>query len=114
MHELSIAQNIVELSEQQAKNHQAEAIEEIRLEIGALAGVEVRSLEFALESCIKNSMLEKARIVLHDIEGEGRCGDCGKVFKMSSLLDNCPACGSYLINVVKGKELKVKSLLVKK
>ena len=42
MHELSIAQSIVQLSEQQAREHhssQIEKIEEVELEIGCLAGV---------------------------------------------------------------------------
>jgi hydrogenase nickel incorporation protein HypA/HybF len=39
MHELSIAQSIVELAEEQARNHQARCVEELELEIGSLAGV---------------------------------------------------------------------------
>ena len=39
MHELSIAQSIVQLSEQQAREHRSSQIEEVELEIGCLAGV---------------------------------------------------------------------------
>ena len=38
MHELSIAQSIVQLSEQ-AREHHSSQIEEVELEIGCLAGV---------------------------------------------------------------------------
>ena len=39
MHELSIAQSIVQLSEQQAREHYSSQTEEVELEIGCLAGV---------------------------------------------------------------------------
>ncbi|GHT13418.1 putative hydrogenase nickel incorporation protein HypA [Bacteroidia bacterium] len=113
MHELSIAQSIVELAEQQAMAHKASQVEELELEIGALAGIEISALEFALESSIKETMLEKARIVRRDIPGEGRCGDCEAVFPVNSLFSACPACGSYAVNIIKGRELRVKSIVIK-
>lgn len=113
MHELSIAQSIVELAESQARNHKATVIEELELEIGSLAGVELQSLEFALESCIKGTMLSNARIIRHDILAEGRCGDCEKVFPVDTLFSPCPHCGSYCVQIFKGKELRIKSIVVK-
>ena len=55
MHELSIAQSIVQLSEQQAREHHSLQIEEVELEIGRLAGVELQTLEFAMESAVKGT-----------------------------------------------------------
>ena len=60
MHELSIAQSIVQLSEKQAREHHSSQIEEVELEIGRLAGVELQTLEFAMESAVKGTLLEKA------------------------------------------------------
>lgn len=113
MHELSIAQSIVELAEQKAKDHQASEIEELELEIGSLAGVELQTLDFALESVVKGTMLDNARIVRHDIAGEGRCGDCGEVFPVNALFSPCPHCGSYCVKAIKGKELRIKSIVIK-
>ncbi|MDR1763367.1 MAG: hydrogenase maturation nickel metallochaperone HypA [Dysgonamonadaceae bacterium] len=113
MHELSIAQSIVEIAEQQAQSRNASEIEEVELEIGALAGIEISSLEFALETCVKGTMLENARIVRRDIAGEGCCSGCGRQFPLENLFTPCPACGSYAIKVLKGKELRIKSIVVK-
>ena len=113
MHELSIAQSIVELAEQEARNHRAVSIEELELEIGALAGIDRFALDFALESAIKGSLLENARIVLQQIAGEGRCGDCESLFPVENLFSSCPVCGSYAVKIIKGKELRIKSLVVK-
>jgi len=113
MHELSIAQSIVELSEQEARKNKATSIEELELEIGVLAGVEWVALEFALESAIKGSLLENARIIKQRVSGEGVCGDCENRFSMENLLSSCPACGSNVVKIVKGKELRIKSIVVK-
>jgi hydrogenase nickel incorporation protein HypA/HybF len=114
MHELSIAQSIVELAEEQARNHKVQCIEELELEIGSLAGIDRQSLEFALESCVKGTLLENARIVRHDISGEGRCGDCEKLFPIDTFFMPCPFCGSYAVKTIRGKELRIKSIVVKK
>jgi len=113
MHELSLAQSIVELAEQEARNHHATSIEELELEIGALAGIDNDALDFALESAIKGSLLEDARIVRQIIEGEGRCCDCENLFLVENLLSPCPVCSSYAVKIVKGKELRIKSIVVK-
>jgi hydrogenase nickel incorporation protein HypA/HybF len=114
MHELSIALSIVELAEEQARRHQASAIEEIELEIGRMAGVERQTLNFALISAIKNTLLEHAHILQHDVEGEGVCADCGEGFGVKELFTPCPQCGSYAVQLIKGKELRIKSILIHK
>ena len=48
MHELSIAQNIVEISEDQVKKHKATGVDKIILQIGELAGIELDALDFAI------------------------------------------------------------------
>ena len=112
MHELSIAQSIVELAEQEARNRKANSIEELELEIGVFAGIEWSALDFALESATKGSMLENARIVTQRIAGEGRCGDCERRFPVENFFTACPVCGSYAVKIIKGKELRIKSLVI--
>ena len=113
MHELSIAQSIVELAEQQALDHHSSYIEEVELEIGRLAGVELQTLEFARESAVKGTLLEKAVIVYRYIDGEGRCAECEALFPMEVLFSPCPVCGSYFVKIEKGKELRIKSIVIK-
>lgn len=112
MHELSIAQSIVSLAESYASNHNATVIEEIELEIGRLAGVELQTLEFALDSAVKGTLLEKARIIRHYIDGEALCSECEATFPTDNLFAQCPRCGSWWISITKGKELRLKSLVV--
>ena len=104
----------MELVEEQADNRGASVVEELELEIGHLSGVEIQTLAFALDSAIKGSKLEKARIIRHYIEGEGQCSDFESIFPMNSLFSPCPHCGSYLVKILKWKELRVKSIVIKK
>lgn len=113
MHELSIAQSIVELAEQQLQKHGAVSAEELELEIGSFAGVDWNALEFALESAVKGSGLENARMVRRTISGEGLCSDCETRFPVENFLSACPACGSYAVKIVRGKELRIKSIVIK-
>ena len=113
MHELSIAQSIVQLSEQQAREHHSSQIEEVELETGCLAGVELQTLEFAMESAVKGTLLEKAKIIRRYVDGEGQCCDCETVFPIGNLFSPCPNCGSYLINITNGRELRIKSIVIK-
>ena len=114
MHELSIALSIVELAERHAREQHPAAtrIEEIELEIGALAAVDTGALDFALESAVKNTLAENAKITRHIIPGEGVCEACGARVPMQTPCQPCPQCASWQIRVTRGKELRVKSIVV--
>ena len=66
-----------------------------------------------MESAVKGTLLEKAKIIRHYIDGEGQCSDCEAVFPVGNLFSPCPDCGSYLINITKGRELRIKSIVIK-
>ena len=113
MHELSLAQSIVELVKQQVSHRQPAIVEEIELEIGVFAGVEIPLLTFALESAVKGTPMEDARIVSHTLSGAGHCIDCGADFAVPQLISPCPHCGSYAIQLTRGREFRLKSIVIK-
>lgn len=110
MHEMSVALSIIDIAEKAAKEENAVKINEIELEIGNLSGVEISALEFAFETAVENTMLESARVKINFIEAEGRCGECKDIFKMENIFDVCPFCDAFGIELLKGKELKLKSI----
>ncbi|MCX6205391.1 MAG: hydrogenase maturation nickel metallochaperone HypA [Bacteroidetes bacterium] len=112
MHELSIVMSIVDLATKEAAKHHASAIEEIELDIGCLSGIDMDSFDFAWQQAVKRTILEKANRKVNRIEGSARCSDCDTHFKMVQLYDSCPNCKSHLAEIVRGKELKVKSLVL--
>lgn len=112
MHELSIVMSIVDIAQSQAQQAHAQAIEEIELDIGTLAGVELDALEFAWPQGVKNTMLENAVKKINRIEGLASCSDCNNKFTIENYYDACPECGGHLIHILKGRELRVRSLVI--
>jgi hydrogenase nickel incorporation protein HypA/HybF len=112
MHELSIALGIVKIAEDETKKAAAKTVTKITLEIGVLAGIEIDALNFVWEAAVENTVLEKAQKTIQLIDGKGKCIDCDTLFKMDTIYDCCPNCGSNFKGILQGKELKVKTLEV--
>ena len=104
--------SIIEIAEKEAEKANAKFITELVLEIGTQSGIELYALEAALEMAVINTMLEKAIIQIDTIQAEAKCNDCSTVFAIENIFDACPKCGSYYHEILSGKEMKVKSLLV--
>ena len=112
MHEMSIALSIIELAESEASKAGSKRIYDIELDIGTLSGVEIKSLEFAFEAAKDGTILENSEVKMNIIQAEGFCTECEKTFEMQYIYDNCPFCKSYNVSLLKGKELRLKSLNV--
>jgi hydrogenase nickel incorporation protein HypA/HybF len=112
MHELSIVEGILAIAQNEMVKAEATCIRELELEIGMLSGVEYSSLDFALQMVAENSILKNTRIVIQKPEGKAACIDCDFIFPLESFVSQCPKCGSYRYNIISGKELRVKSIVI--
>lgn len=109
MHELAITQNIVEICETHAAGRQ---VRTVRVEIGALSGVDPEAVAFCFEACSRQTSVEGARLVIDRIPGRARCRDCGAEVAIRSYHDTCAGCGGYQLEILSGEELQVKQLEV--
>ncbi|UCH14974.1 MAG: hydrogenase maturation nickel metallochaperone HypA [Bacteroidales bacterium] len=112
MHEFSIAVNIIDIASKAAENEDAEKINEVEIEVGMLSGVIIEALEFALESAVKNTLLENAKIVIDKVKALAKCNDCQAEFEPDNLIAQCPVCSSIDFKIIRGRELRVKSINV--
>ncbi len=112
MHEFSIAMSIVELAEEEAKKAAASVISQLVLEIGTMAGIEFYALDTALEAAVHGTLLENAEIIVDKVPAKARCADCSHVFEIQQVYDACPKCNSLFHEIIQGKELKIRSLVV--
>ena len=112
MHEMSLAKGILQIVEDAAGKQGFKRVGEVRLEIGALSGVEPEALTFCLDVVLKGSVAEGARVELERLPGQGFCLDCGETVAVTALYDACPKCGGYQVQASGGTELRVKDLLV--
>jgi hydrogenase nickel incorporation protein HypA/HybF len=112
MHEFSIAVDIVDIATSSARKEAATEVKEIEVEIGQLSGVIMEALEFSLEAAVKGTILEKARRNLIIVPGKARCTQCMTEYDTDSLFKPCPKCGTCAPEVIQGRELRVKSLII--
>jgi len=112
MHEFSIAMSIIEIAETEARSANSEKILSMELNIGTMAGIEFYALDTAMEMAVKNTLLENADIKVNKIQAIARCSDCNNEFAINHITEECPKCGCLFNDVISGKELKIKSIVI--
>ena len=112
MHELSIVASIVDIASEHVSMRKAHSVEKIELEVGELAGIDWYALDFVWDVGVQSSVLENAEREIIRIPGEMKCLECAATFEADTLYSTCPHCNSYLNEVLRGKELRVKALTI--
>jgi len=112
MHELSLAGGILCLVEAAAAREHFLRVAKLRLEVGALAGIEPQALRFALAAMISGTCLEGGEITIDEVPGLARCLHCCANVEIASHIEPCSICGSYELQTTGGTGLRVVDLLV--
>lgn len=112
MHELSIAEHIVEIAVDALPANSSATVREIELEIGTLSGIEIDALTFAMDVVMKHTPLEHAELRIITVQGRASCNLCGAEFDMNDFFTPCPSCSGTNSDILRGEEMRVKSLLV--
>lgn len=112
MHEMSLAENVLQIIEEAVQHQSFVRVKTVWLEIGQLACVEQESLRFCFDVVTRDSVAQYARLEIIDIPGLGWCKLCTHEVPLATLHDVCPQCGSYGLSVVRGDTLHVKELEV--
>ncbi len=107
MHELSIAQNIVDIIRQYVPDDQAEDVRLVKIRVGQMAGVVPDSLEFCFGAIVTDTTLGKARLDIEETPLQSQCKICHEVFAVEQAAFICPHCGSGETKVISGTELQV-------
>ncbi|HEY9164565.1 MAG TPA: hydrogenase maturation nickel metallochaperone HypA [Candidatus Kryptonia bacterium] len=112
MHELSIAENIVNIVRENVDGNASGKVKVVRVKVGELAGVIPESLEFCFNAIIGGTPLEGARLFLERTRLTARCSSCGKDSEIRDFTFLCAACGSTDLEVITGDELQVMEIEV--
>src|SRR5689334_9337932 len=108
MHELALAEGMLEIVRNAARRSGAARVTAVRLEIGALSHVAPEALHFCFDAVTRGSVAEKASLEITTVAGEAWCMPCGRTVPLSTLGDGCPLCGSYQLTVTQGDAMRVK------
>ena len=112
MHELSLVLNIIDIAEEEVKKAHAHQVDSIELEVGSLAGVEMDALDFSWDVAVKDTVLANAERTIDQVQAVAKCSNCGCEYFVHESFEPCPACNEVFVEYLKGKELRVKSLVV--
>ena len=112
MHEMSLAEGIIQVLEAEASRQQFRKVKTIWLEIGTLAGVEVEALRFAFEVVQRYTLAADAKLEIIPLAATAWCMPCGGVVIIQQRYDACPVCGSYQLQASGGDEMRIKELEV--
>lgn len=112
MHEVSLAGGILKIAEDAARRENFTRVTQLRLEAGALSGVEIPALRFALEAIAPQTCLEGAHIEIETPAATAWCMGCNASVPIDARGDACPQCGGYRLQPTSGTELRVVDMLV--
>lgn len=108
MHELSIAESVLDIIKKQVKDR----VTAVRLRIGELSGVVPEALEFSFQSASMGTLAEGAALVIERVPLTARCGDCDEVFKINDYCFACAKCGGGNFKLITGRELQIEEIEV--
>jgi hydrogenase nickel incorporation protein HypA/HybF len=107
MHELALAQSIVEIACRHAAGGR---VTRVAVKVGHLRQVVPASLAFSFELVALGTPAEGAALVLEGVPAIGICRRCGAESVFDAFPLQCAVCGAFDLRVIAGEELIVESL----
>ncbi len=108
MHELAIAEQIVQVVMTHVETHAIEHVTNVRIQVGEATGVVTDSLTFSFEMIASSEPeLSGAKLLIDTVPFRAVCRHCHKEFPVRHFIVQCPTCETWDADVVSGKEFKV-------
>lgn len=112
MHELSIAQSILETVLGEAERRNLTAVHIIGLRIGAMTDIVPEALEFGFNALKADTFLKDTNLKIETVPIKGYCEKCQQRFEVQEFIFVCPNCYSNKIKTEQGSELDIAYLEV--
>jgi hydrogenase nickel incorporation protein HypA/HybF len=109
MHELGIANEILDIALAEAERHAAKKVTSIRLRVGVLRGIEPENLSFLFGHLALGTPAEGALLDIVEEPVRVECEACG-VSEAPSFTWECPRCKGSGVSVTGGDSLSILSL----
>ncbi len=108
MHEVSIAQSILDIAITECRKAEYKRINSISLRIGKVSGVKVQSLLFAFDIIKIDTIAQGATLICEEVPVAGYCPECHNNFEVATeLILACPECGGTRFKINGGRELDI-------
>ena len=111
MHELSIANSLVEIAAEHAGKAGATGIRSITLWIGALSCVHESALRYSFDLVTEGTLLEGAKLKIVNLPVMIFCATCNKETELPGIQRfRCPVCDEPSDDIRQGRELDLESI----
>jgi len=114
MHELSITENILEITLRHAQNAGATSVTNIYLVIGQLSSIVDDSVKFYWDMIAKDTIAQNADLHFKRIQTRLACIDCSQEYEPISDDLSCPNCQSSRVKILKGEEFYIEAIDIDK
>ncbi len=110
MHEMGLAQNILDIVLRTAAANGARRVVRVKLRAGQLRAIVPEQLRFCFEFVAKDSLAEGAELAVQVVPIRSRCRGCAAEFEVEAFRVVCPGCGGGDLDILQGKELLVENI----
>ena len=107
MHELSIANSLLDAIRTEAAGRPGARFVKIGVRVGELSGVSPDSLSFCFDSLVRGTDLDPLVLEIESCPRRQRCFECNRIFKVADYELACPDCGAQGTQFVSGDELEM-------
>jgi hydrogenase nickel incorporation protein HypA/HybF len=112
MHELTIAQNIIELISETVPEEEQSRIKIVNINAGLLSNISPDSLLFCFNSIKEKTRFNSAELSIDTIPISIECRDCGEKTTENDFIFKCKSCASGNIEVLSGYELNISGVIL--
>ena len=110
MHELSIAENILEIVKEHLPAGVSCHVKSVKIKIGDGAGVVPDSLEFCFNTIIAGTEMQGAALEIEHVPFAVECNSCGRTSTNGSEFFVCSFCNGSDVKITSGNELLVTAI----
>jgi len=112
MHEISIAESIIQIAEAKAREQGARSIQVIKLRLGTFTTIVPDALQFAFEIARQGTLSREARLDIEIVPMVVRCVVCeASTQPVNGICLICEQCG-FPLEILSGEELQIEYIEV--
>jgi len=107
MHELALAQNLIQIVCQAAEENNLEKVTDICVICGELMGIVPDALEFGFQVSSADTVASGANLELKELPALVRCNQCSYHYQWNTFGYTCPECSHLGGEMIQGNEFYI-------
>jgi hydrogenase nickel incorporation protein HypA/HybF len=110
MHELSIAESLLVIIQEEIARHSLENVLRVKVKVGKLTAVRPEALSFCFACITEETPLKGVTLDIDVLEIKGYCEACKGYFEVQDPVMICPKCQSRNVCMDGGRELYIDTI----